>query len=473
MKKNFLKYIILTSFVSLTQISCTNLLEDESVDALVIDETTLSDIRNLERLLLNSYQTMPVGAEAFIQSMMTDEVRIAASNNGSGVFLWSRAITSQDANVQGLWNSTYRTIFTANKVLDNIDNVTNDGANSLSKNQIKAEALGMRAFGHYMILKDFSPKYDPAALGCAYVTTGAIENLYDLPARENMQQSYQKVLADLDAAIALTPSNTLNKRMSLSALRALKSLVYLEIGDYTNTITFATQALTGKALKNTSTDIANLWLDPIANAGLNSSAVDGSEVIFQQINIAGSVNTNMGGNYRSPSLGFFWYVGNTSYSKYSAGDYRLNAYFRTSGGNLIHYKYYGPTATPGVANIKIIRTAEMLLVRAEAKAKSGDLTGAFTDYTTVRTARNAGVSTAFTTLQDAVDKILDEKVRECLLEGKRLTDLKRNNKTVVRLSSDATTAYPSTSFPDVQKMTLPIPFSEIFANPNMVQNPSW
>ncbi|WP_336689145.1 MULTISPECIES: RagB/SusD family nutrient uptake outer membrane protein [unclassified Chryseobacterium] len=475
MKNRFFKNILLLSSVFLLTAtsSCTNLLEDESKDALVIDEATLSDINNLDRVLLNSYQTMPVGSDAFIQSMMTDEVRIAPSNNGSGVFLWSRAITSQDSNIQALWNSLYRTIFTANKVLDNIDKVTNDGANGLSKNQIKAEALGMRAFGHFLVLKDFSPKYNPTALGCAYVTTGAIENLYDIPARDNMQVSYQKVLADLDAAIALNPSNTLNKRMSLSALRALKALVYLEIGDYANSVTFATQSLTGKSLKTTAADIANLWIDPISGAGSNSSAVDGSEVIFQQINIAGSVNTTMGGNYRSPSLGFFWYVANTSFSKYASTDFRVNSYFKTSSGNLIHYKYYGPSATPGVANIKIIRTAEMMLVRAEARAKSGDLAGAFTDYAAVRTARNAGASVAFTSLQDAVDKILDEKARECILEGKRLTDLKRNNKTVVRLSSDATTAYPNTSFPDVQKMTLPIPYSEIFANPNMVQNPSW
>lgn len=472
MKKRFLKYIILSS-VALGTLSCTDLLEDVNKDALVIDEMTLSNIDNLERLLLNSYQTMPVGTDAFIQSMMTDEVRIAASNNGSGVFLWGRTFTSQDATVQALWNSTYRTIFTANKVLDNIDKVTNDGSNGISKNQIKAEALGMRAFGHFLLLKDFSPKYNPSALGCAYVKSAAIENLYDIPARLNMQASYQNVLADLDAAIALNPSNTFNKRMSLSALRALKSLVYLELGDYTNSITFATQALTGKALKTSSADIANIWIDPITGAGSNSSAVDGSEVIFQQINIAGSVNTTMGANYRTPSLGFYWFVGNTSLSKYATTDYRYNAYFKVTSGNTYHFKYWGPSATPGVANIKIIRTAEMLLVRAEARAKSGDLAGAFTDYSTVRAARNAGVSVAFTSPQDAIDKILDEKARECILEGKRLIDLKRNDKTVIRVSSDATTAYPVTSFPDVQKMTLPIPFSEIFANPNMTQNPGW
>lgn len=456
-----------------TTVSCTGLLDDTNPDAIAESPETLSDITFLDRLLLNTYQTMPVGRDGFIQSMMTDEARIAGSNNGSGVFLWGRTFTSQDNDVEALWFSAYRTIYTANRVIENIDKVTNAGTNGLSINQVKAEALGMRAFMHFMILKDFSPKYDPSALGCAYVTTSDESHIYDKPSRENMQVSYQKVLADLDAAIALNPSNTLNKRISIGALRAMKAQVYLEIGDYANSTTFASQALVGKSLFATPTQINNLWIDPIAGAGLNTTTTDAPEVIFQQINIAGSVNTNMGGFYRSPSLGFFWYVANTLASKYNTSDYRINAYYRSSAGNLVYWKYYGPTATPGVANIKVIRTAEMYLVRAEAKAKGGDLTGAYADYLAVRNARNAGVSTPFTSLADAITKILDEKHREFPLEGKRLIDLKRNSMTVTRLASDATTAYPNTSFPDVSKMTLPIPYSEIFANPNMQQNPGW
>lgn len=478
--KNRIFNILLLGTLGLTALNCTDLLEDVSPDALPENTQTLSDINNLERLLLNTYQTMPVGQDAFIQSLMTDEARIATTNNGSGVFLWSRAFTSQDGDVESLWNSLYRTVFTANKVLDNIDNVTNTGANGLSKNQIKAEALGMRAFMHFLILKDFSPKYNPTALGCAYIKTANIDNLYDKPARDNMQVSYQNVLSDLNAALALNPTNTYNMRMSKDALNAIKGLVYLEMGDNANAISFTTAAIGSRVLKASQTEITNIWTDPITNAGTNSnstSTVDGSEVIFQQINIAGSVSFNMGALYRTPALGVYWNASTTLKSKYTSGDYRIAAYFRSFGSALttstVFNKYYGPSATPGVSNVKTIRLAEIILSRAEARAKSGDLVGAFTDYALVRTARNAGTSIAFTSSQDAVDKILDERFRELPLEGKRLTDLKRNDKTVVRLSSDATGNYPNTSFPNVDKMTLPIPYAEIFANPNMKQNTGW
>jgi len=266
-------------------------------------------------------------------------------------------------------------------------------------------------------------------------------------------------------------------RMSKDALNAIKSLVYLEMGDNPNAITFATAAIGTRVLKTTQTDITNIWTDPISGAGTISNTVDGNEVILQQINIAGAASLTMGALYRTPSLGVLWNASTTIKAKYNAGDFRIAAYYRTFGTptslTTVYNKYYGPTATPGIANVKAIRLAEMILARAEAKAKTGDLAGAFTDYALVRTARNAGASVAFTSTQDAIDKILDERFRELPLEGKRLIDLKRNGKTVTRLTFDTTAAYPNTSFPNVDKMTLPIPYSEIFANPNMQQNVGW
>lgn len=491
MKKRILN-IILIGAIGLTSLNCTDLIEDVSPDALPENSQTLTDVTILERLLVNTYQTMPVGQESFIQSMMSDEARIASTNNGSGVFLWGRTFTSQDANVEALWNDSYRTVFTANKVLDNIDNVTNNGANGLNKNQIKAEALGMRAFAHFIVLKNFSPKYSPTALGCAYMKSANIENIYDTPPRSNMQTSYQNVLSDLNAALALNPTNNLNMRMSKDALNAIKGLVYLEMGDNANAITFTTAAIGSRVLKGgpennplaptKQTEITNIWTDPITGTGTSgpgyvANPIDGSEVIFQQINIAGAVSFNMGALYRSPSLGTFWNASTTLKTKYNAGDYRIAAYYRTFGTpsslSTVFNKYFGPATTPGIANIKAIRLAEMILARAEAKAKSGDLAGAFADYSLIRVSRNAGTSVAFTSTQDAIDKILDEKFREFPLEGKRMIDLKRNGKTVTRLLTDTTVAYPNTSFPNVDKMTLPIPYSEIFANPNMQQNVGW
>lgn len=504
--KNYINRILLASILGLTTISCTDLLDDVNKDALPETPETLTDIRNLQQLLNNTYQTMPLANEGFIQALMSDELKIAATNNGSGVFLWGRTFTSQDRDVEALWYSSYRTIFTANKILDNINSVTNEGLtwNSmvLTKNQIKAEALGMRAFHHMLILENFSPKYSANALGCIYMKT-AQDITYGTPSRDNMQTSYQNVLADLNAALALNPNNTYTKYISKDALNAMKAQVYLEIGDYANAIASANLATATRQLKGATVsydansgaalmvnNIAPVWADPITGAGINNNvtSVDAPEVIFQQINIVGAASVNVGGLYTSPSTGTYWSPSTTLLPKYVSTDLRRAAYLNS---NSVFKKYYGTAQNRGIANVKAIRTADIILLRAEAKVKSGDLTGAHNDYLLVRKARNGnGTNTlvpsgtggfniqytndpAFTSATDAMDKILDERFREFPLEGKRLSDLKRNSRTVTRAATDATAAYPNTSFPNVDKMTLPIPYSEIFANPNIQQNVGW
>ena len=128
----------------------------------------------------------------------------------------------------------------------------------------------------------------------------------------------------------------------------------------------------------------------------------------------------------------------------------------------------------GLADIKLIRTAEILLLKAEAYARKGsDLVNAFTSYKILRDARNAGESVAFTSQQDALDKILEERDRELCYEGFRLRDIKRFGKTVARDAADSRANYTNLNFTDVNKFTLPIPQAEIFSNPNIKQNTGW
>ncbi|WP_435522778.1 hypothetical protein [Chryseobacterium indoltheticum] len=58
--KKYINRILLGSILGLTTISCTDLLEDVNPDALPETPETLTDIRNLQQLLNNTYQTMPL-----------------------------------------------------------------------------------------------------------------------------------------------------------------------------------------------------------------------------------------------------------------------------------------------------------------------------------------------------------------------------------------------------------------------------
>lgn len=472
MKKNIIKLGLFAILGTTTLVSCNRLLDTE--DPSKISETAaVSTLEGLSKINQGLYIGNHITLSWYFQSLITDEVAIfegEGGNTGAGTSYYSwvygpGTIPDRDDSMD-MFRGYYNAIRRANMTINNIDKIeATTSAELVTKDLLKAEALGLRAFNHYRLLKIFSPKYDANALGCAYVTT--IDD-FATPSRDNMKVSYEKVLADLDSALAIFPSSTDNDntRINKSAIEALKAKIYLEIGEYDNAITFANKVLAKYSL-TTAANYPNIWAD----------SNDYKEVILKQTNL------DSGGS--TPGTLFFSIQNNVQYnashalySKFEDGDVRKTLFREISGKGIIPTKYLKPSfdgvkTNRGRADVKLIRTAEILLVRSEAYARKGDLTNAYTDYKALRDARNAGVSVAFTSQTDALDKILDERARELCYEGARLEDIKRFGKTIVRSNQDIRPNYKNLTFSDVDKYTLPIPQAEVFANRNIQQNRGW
>jgi hypothetical protein len=111
----------------------------------------------------------------------------------------------------------------------------------------------------------------------------------------------------------------------------------------------------------------------------------------------------------------------------------------------------------------VIRTAELFLIRAEARAKKAtpDLNGALADLNAVRVRSGIAASTA-TTANDILLAIENERQVEFALEPQRWFDLVRTGRAPAVLSLN-----------DANKYIYPIPGAEILANPALVQNPGY
>jgi hypothetical protein len=124
-----------------------------------------------------------------------------------------------------------------------------------------------------------------------------------------------------------------------------------------------------------------------------------------------------------------------------------------------------------------MRTAEMLLIRAEARAEQSRFTGANSaesDYNMLRMNRVMGhIPVVFASQSDAINAIINERYLELAFEGHRFWDLKRRGLPVSRLATDAPNAnaisLPANNF----RFSLPIPQTELNANPLMKQNPGF
>jgi hypothetical protein len=149
-------------------------------------------------------------------------------------------------------------------------------------------------------------------------------------------------------------------------------------------------------------------------------------------------------------------------------------------------------------NIKVLRFAEMYLIRGEANARLAVanstpslLTTSLTDINLIRKSRDTASATrpfnaqlsgtlpAGTISANAyLDSIIVERRKEFAFEGQRLFDLNRTQTNFVKISSggNATSRliqYSVTTSNFFVRTILPIPVTQVQNNPNMVQNPGF
>jgi len=142
---------------------------------------------------------------------------------------------------------------------------------------------------------------------------------------------------------------------------------------------------------------------------------------------------------------------------------------------LLVFKYPGGTQ-PLLNDLKVFRASEMLLIRAEAAADAGNLTGAAELLKELRDARYGAPQTlqSFANQTEVFGAILDERRLEFLFEGHRWVDLKRlgnrGDRAIDRDSKEcenlAGCSLPNSDY----RFTLPIPLSETTANSGVDQN---
>lgn len=146
-------------------------------------------------------------------------------------------------------------------------------------------------------------------------------------------------------------------------------------------------------------------------------------------------------------------------------DYSRDVAFTSNqwaGTRIFKYEYDtpGPGRWDTDINPVIFRLADVYLMRAEARMRTGDSNGALEDINTVRTARGAASLTSID-----LDGMLDERAFEFYAESQRRTDLIRFER-----FNDPWTEKPVS---DVSRRVFPIPINSLASSSNLVQNPGY
>ena len=378
-----------------------------------------------------------------------------------GKYDWSHSAVK--SVFEAVWTEMYKNISNVNSVLDAplVKNAT-----LYPYTVYRGEALGLRAFMHFDLVRLFAEQYtvNPEADGIPY----AMEFSLNTPDFESLEKNYEHILADLHEAELLlvdedeyeNKSNFMLDRQihfNLRAVQATLARVYLTMGDKENAAHYALAVINdGKYTLKEKTEVVNDL------AGILSK----KETIFGVYYAGFYTNVNaklqqMTSYYSLDLREDFM----TLYEKDASGsDYRVMAYFSESGtGSGTKYRLSKFTdiyehnnnsanrPADLILGVNMIRIPEMYYIAAEALLES-NYTLALELYNTVRIHRGLE---ALADKELTIDLINDERCKEMIGEGQTYFNMKRQNLQID--SYDGKTQYqPSAGIysipvPDIEK----------------------
>lgn len=449
MRKHY-SYLIIIAFTWVLS-SCEYTLEPQPVD-LLTDELVLNepkDVANVEVGLYNAFRNiMPstVIAGDFTADNLTHNGTFSQYRE-----LGNKNITSANASAAALWQSIYSTVYISNFILEKLPTIT--GVSTTERNRVTGAAHFLRGYAYFIALHSFG--------GVPEVLTTAIETNRNIP-RASVSDINQLIIDDYTAALGKLPDVAPNAGYSSNyAVRAALAKFYLYSKNWAQAETYATQVISSNkytlepSFKNlVLKDFTNESIFEVGytitddpgtdnNLGLNSLFQGRREIIPSNQVVVALASAESGDRYSSITFNSANLAGTDngwSVAKYGTPDQDNN-------------------------NIVVIRLGEMYLIRAEARANQGKITGtgsAAEDINVLRTRANAPTITSATQNQ-MITLVEQERRYELAFEGHRWYDIVRTDR--------AAQIMPvfNSNWKDTYNVW-PIPQREIQNNPALADN---
>ncbi len=461
-----------------------------SVDA----ESAFATTKNASAAINGIYRAMVVrylGLQTYfghpammiIMDVMGEDVVFGNTSN-TGHFIEQRWV-SHRSDVGTLpefaYQLYYRLIGNANIAITSIDKATGTQA---ERDQIKGEALGLRAFSYFNLVQLFGKRYDAATKPNAQLAVPLvlIPTTDGLP-RNTVEEVYAQINKDLaDAAALLTTARTYKSHINSSVIKGLQARVALVQQNWATAAAFAADARKGYSPMS---DVQ--YLDGFSDV-TNPEWMWGFDHVEDQSEFFGAYHSYISDNYNSSNIRLTPKAINVLlYNQIPATDVRSKLWVKTPtaanaitppGGVRVPYmnqkfRLPGTPSTSAQGDIPYMRAAEMYLIEAEAQAKLGKDAEAAKVLFDLTSKRDAAYKLSTSTGTKLVDEILLYRRIELWGEGHRFLDLKRLNLPLDRNGANhnpAAAVLFDVPAGDVRWEFL-IPRREINSNAAIVQNP--
>mgnify|MGYP003605193910 CR=1 FL=1 len=456
--KNF-KITLFGLMLLLNLVGCDSFVDVETPNSQLTGVTVFEDRTTANAALIDIYSKLRdtgllagnANGSGVCLGLYADELTYYGNTDDNTSFIFNNTMLATTPMASQLWNESYHQIYCANAVIYGCQNST--GLSTADKNQFIGEATFIRALVHFYLMNLNGD--------VPYITTTDYE-VNRLVSRMPTSEVYNNIIADLQEAIALLPQGYVapdRVRPNRSTASALLARVYLYNGNWAEASN-AASAVLNNAEYVWETDIdkiflkdctATIWQFSPKLEGNNSD--EGSVFVFQ--------------TGPPPFIG----LSAELYNSFANDDLRKSHWISsvTDGSSTWYhankYKQNNNTGTSLEYSI-VFRLAEQYLIRAEARARQGELSNAKQDLDMVRSLAGLPNTTAMTSAE-IIAAVQQERRFELFTEhGHRFFDLKRNGALntvlpIVKLGWNSTDIH------------WPIPETELLANPNLTQNPGY
>ena len=479
---NKLRNIALLLAVLVSFQACTEVLEDVEPSTEITPELGLSDPGAVAAVRANMYSRLH--GFAFTTDLMLASESLGdnlASRDGSSRFRGQFQNQVRAGVNDAAYGAAYLLINDANLLAEGIpDGVITDAL----RNQYRGEALVLRAFAHWVLVRGFG--YEPGVEVNGFNLGVIIRNEpvlglsdADFRARNTNAEVYAQMNADLAEAAGLLTNGGSRNFVTQAFAQGLHARINLYEGNFNGANTNATAALAGTSAALATTAQVATMFDETAFA-VNPEAI--FETLLANPAAEGQgVNSSL--NAYTASQWVAQIPTPSVLALYDAADAR-NAWFSACDDNGT-----GPdTDDPAQAiagcvgvnggielnkwngelgqfadNIPLMRVSELLLIQSEARIR-GSIADPLGPINTLRAQRGIAALGAVT-----LDDVLEERRRELIAEGHRFSDLKRLGRTITK---DPALPTPDVPFNDFRILN-DIPAGDIGDNALLVQNPGY
>ena len=438
--------LLITSLLVISLLACNKKLDispTQSIDEISALNTSSGVLTALNGAYAELGNSSLYGGDIFLYSdLLGDAGEIRWNGTFQGLTqIYNKAIPKNNGFITSTWLQGYKVINDVNNVLTALPVV-----DAAVKDRVEGEAKFIRGSVYFDLVRLYAKAWNdgtPSAnLGIPIVLTPTrgITAENNLP-RNKVTEVYAQVIKDLTDAMTKLPA-TNGFYATKYAAAAMLARVYLQQGDYTNALQAANTVIGSNKYSLTSTFSAAFPYSAFAPVGNTSE-----DVFAMQVTTTQGVNDFY--TFYSPNSRGDIDIKPAHLNLYENGDAR-KTFFVTVGGSVFTSKH-----NTRYANVRIIRLAEMYLIRAEANFRLNSSLGdtPLNDINKIRT--RSGLPALL--LVDLA-AILKERKLELAFEGQSLHDIKRLQGNVGILPFNS------------PKLIFPIPDREIIANPNLVQN---